>query len=212
MFPEAVSDLTRTYTPAEMLTHAIALPPGDRGTFSYSNTNYLLLGRLVEAVDGGDLGESLERRITTPLGLVDTWFDTNDRPAPTDLAAGWFPGVFDGDPDTPYTAISSGAWAAGALISTVEDLETFLDAPVGGKLLSNDMFDAMTDTGDNAYGFGIGEAGLGAAGAGWYHSGVITGYQATMGITSDGDASIVIATNADRLDAGDFAGQILVQL
>ena len=212
LFAEAFGDLQRVFTPDDILAYVIDLGPGRRGAFSYSNTNFLLLGQLIEAVDGGDLGASLERRITAPLGLADTWFETQERPAPADLAAGWSLGIFEGDRDTPYTAVSSGAWAAGALISTVGDLATFLDALVGGRLLSDDSFTAMTDTGASGYGLGIRVAGLGAAGSGWAHNGAIPGYHSTIGISSDGGVAIAITTNADRLIADDLASRILLQL
>ncbi len=109
-------------------TQPAAFAPGER--HEYSNTNYIALGVILEAVAGAPLGEQIQRRIAGPLGLA----DTSLREAGTTVPGGfWYEaGAYAADP----AEHPSVAWAAGAVVSTPNDLLAFFGALLGGTLLS----------------------------------------------------------------------------
>ena len=207
---DALDDRSRRFTPADILTSLADIPsqpPGQR--FAYSNTNYILLGQLVEHLEATDLNTSLQRRITGPLELADTRFATADEPTPDGVAAGFSPGILQGHDDADYTSFASSAWAAGALVSTVGDLATFLDALVAGALISQASLAEMTTTGPDGNGLGLFDIGLGPSQSGYGHGGEIFGYTALMGIDPDTGDTLVVVTNNDQLVTEQLAINII---
>lgn len=168
-------------------------PPG--GPFRYSNTNYLLAGLLIEAIDGTDLQASLERRITEPLGLTATAFELGEL-APGGVG-GWSPPLLSGDPTEDYRSIASGAWAAGALVSTAPELLTFLDALVNDELLPKELSQEMTATG-TGYGLGVSVRTQGPSTL-IGHNGAIPGFLSWMEIATDTGDAVIVLVNNDRL-------------
>src|SRR5436190_2298941 len=73
---DPITNFARTWSPQELLALAFAHAPGSPpGTnWSYSNTNYIVLGLVVERETGKSLGQVLQERILTPLGLTSTSF------------------------------------------------------------------------------------------------------------------------------------------
>ncbi|QQS10890.1 MAG: serine hydrolase [Rhodospirillales bacterium] len=97
--------------------HHLNFEPGSR--FLYSNTNFLLLGRIVERIAGAPLGAFLAERVFKPLGMTRTALVPSiDTPIP-DLATGYVAGP-DGAPRRAGHAYPQGG--EGGLTSTVEDL------------------------------------------------------------------------------------------
>ena len=74
------SDPTRVWRPAELVRIAVAHPPVfPPGTsFAYSNTDYVLLGLIIQAATGHPAGQELQARIFRPLGLRDTYIPYAD--------------------------------------------------------------------------------------------------------------------------------------
>ena len=207
---DALADRSRQFTPDEILGYIDSIPASEPDQrFAYSNTNYILLGQLIEQLDGTDLNTALHNRITGPLRLAATHFATGDDPTPDGLAAGWSPGILDGDPDADYASIASGAWAAGALISTVGELATFLAALFAGNLISEESLTAMTSTGPDGYGLGLGAAGFGPDQSGYGHNGAIFGYTSIMATDPATGDAVIIATNNDDLVADELAARII---
>jgi D-alanyl-D-alanine carboxypeptidase len=208
-FADVLAEGDRDLSTDEILAYAEAgTTTAAGGSFAYSNTNYVLLGLLVEHLEGTDLQTVLRRRITEPLGLQSTSFAMNGD-APADLAAGWSPGTLAGDPEAPYDSIASSAWAAGGLVSTAPELATFLTELFDGRLLDGPSLEAMTATDDDGYGLGLLAAGLGGAGVGYAHSGAIPGFSSTAGIDPDGEHLLVVLTNNDALLADRLAQEIV---
>jgi D-alanyl-D-alanine carboxypeptidase len=119
-------------------------PPQDPGASRqrarYSDTNFQLLGAVVEAVTGADFSQVVEGRILRPLGLEGTWLAGRPRPAgaatPSTIWAGDVP------LDRPRTLASLGP--DGGLIGTAEDALEFLQALVTGELFEDrSTFDLM---------------------------------------------------------------------
>ncbi len=200
---DQASDPDRVFTPDELLEYTTDTPAGEPDTeWVYTNTNFILLGQLIEAVDGTDLNAALQARITRPLGLASTQFEIAGGPPQADLAEPWAYDPYLGEPNTSYASVASGMWAAGAVVSSPADIHAFLRALVGGGVLSEASFAEMTDPGqDGGYGLGI-EILTFPSGTVYYgHRGEALGYRSFAGIEpTTGDAVVVLTNNSD-LDA-----------
>ncbi|MEM6551857.1 MAG: serine hydrolase domain-containing protein [Planctomycetota bacterium] len=176
----------------------------DGGGWMYSNTNYVLLGEVIEAVEGKPLGEVIRERVCEPLGLTGTSY-TVESVLPEPYATGYQYGdesgpiFWKGVGEVAYdvTSASPSMWhGAGAMVSTLGDVRRFLKAVTEGELLSDAMFAAQMDWRDTGYPvdyqYGLGviryEGGVG-------HNGNVPGYQVTMIRHADPDVSIVVLTN-----------------
>jgi D-alanyl-D-alanine carboxypeptidase len=120
------------------------------------------------------------------------------------------PGVVDGDPTAEFDSIASGAWSAGAVVSTTSELRTFLDALFDGELISHDALTEMTDADPDGYGLGIGTLDLASGTRLYGHSGEIFGYLSFMAIEPSTGDTLVILNNNSELDPSEPADQILL--
>jgi len=130
----AVDDVIRAYAKS-----ALDFEPGSR--YSYSNTGFLILGRIVERVSGESFGAFLARRILKPLGLDHTMYEPDSK-GPV-FAVGHTTFALS----APQPAIPEGkGWIAmaGALYSTASDLVRWDLALVGGKVLKPESYNLMT--------------------------------------------------------------------
>ena len=120
--------------------------------YSYSSTNYLVLGLVLQRAGLAGLDELLQRQLLKPYGLADTTFEPDlvegpylhghDRPLRDGIATGSLTDTSD------RTARS--AWAAGAMVSTASDLDRFFT-----RLLASDAGRRMRPRGDDRYGLGL---------------------------------------------------------
>jgi D-alanyl-D-alanine carboxypeptidase len=191
LVPDLVSDPARVWTPEEILMPALGAPanfsPGDR--FEYSDTNFILLGVLVEEATGQELAETLKDTIIDPLGLEHTFLGRPGDEGSTVPAAG--------QGEAPYTAIVSAAWATGGLVSDAVDLHVFMSALFGGALIGSESLDAMTSGVVDGYGLGIYDMGDGRYG----HGGGLPGYRVQMTYdTSSGATAFAATNNGDEVD------------
>jgi len=130
----AADDVIRAYAKG-----ALDFEPGSR--YSYSNTGFLILGRIVERVSGESFGAFLARRILKPLGLDHTMYEP-DRKGPA-FAVGHSTFALS----APLPAVPEGkGWIAmaGALYSTASDLVRWDLALTGGKVLKPESYRLMT--------------------------------------------------------------------
>lgn len=104
--------------------------PGER--HSYSNSGYFMLGMVIEAVSGMRYQDFVARHIFEPLGMQDTAHEGNERSAKRRIK-GY---RLSGKEIVPVSEIDVKiAYAAGALVSTVDDMARWDAAVSGGKLL-----------------------------------------------------------------------------
>lgn len=197
-FPAALADPTKSLSPEDVLEYVDGVEGTEVGTFAYSNTNYILLGLLIEHIDGTDINTSLSNRVTGPAGMTNTFFVTEATPSPSNMVGAWSPGFLDGDPATDITAILTGAWTAGSLVSTAEELAVFLQAFSAGDLVSGSTVTAMTDFGNSPYGFGFAFVELNVGQTGYGHGGAIPGYSSYMFLDpQSGDLIVALSSNDD---------------
>ncbi|MFI6485584.1 serine hydrolase domain-containing protein [Nonomuraea sp. NPDC050663] len=184
----------RSYQPHELLKVAFAKQLPDDGRWHYSNTNYVVLGLLIEKLTGMPYGEQITRRILRPLGLRHTIVPGDRAGVPAPHAKGYepMPELVDATRMNP-----SLDWAAGEMISTTGDLERFMGALLGGRLTSKESLQAMRATVRTGVGFGYG-LGLQAyplpCGTVWGHSGELIGYL-TFAFRSDSGKSLTLSIN-----------------
>jgi D-alanyl-D-alanine carboxypeptidase len=129
-------DPAKVWTVPELLDLAAAKPPvfAPGTSFSYSNTDYTLLGLIIERITGHSWRDEVTRRVIRPLRLTRT-----ELPAPGDrairgpLAHGYV--LLDGQVvDINIDPSFAGAAGGYALATTVQDLARFLDALLAGRL------------------------------------------------------------------------------
>jgi D-alanyl-D-alanine carboxypeptidase len=137
----------------EMATaHAPVFEPGT--SWAYSNTNYILLGLLIEAATGSPYAAELKARVLAPLALTRTFAPGDEVTLPEPHAHGYFPA----DPElVDITDLNaSQAWAAGELVSTADDLNRFYAGLLSGALLGRaELKQMLTITDNEHYGLGI---------------------------------------------------------
>jgi D-alanyl-D-alanine carboxypeptidase len=167
---EVIAHPARRWQPLDLLTWAVGhmeqwATPGR--AFSYCDTNYVILGLMIEHVTGHTLAAEYRRRVFTPLGMRSTYLEGHETPRGPALAHP-FLGSLDAAPFN-----GSFDWGAGGLVSTAGDLSTFVRALFAGRLFTRaSTLDAMTDTGSTggAYGLGVARVRVGNAVL-WGHSG-----------------------------------------
>lgn len=197
------------YTPHELVAMALREPwafdPGAPGHWQYSNTNYVVLGLLIERAGGHPLGREIERRIVRPLRLTDTLVPSGpDLPGRHLNGYEWLDGP--GAAPTDLTGFSAGAfWGPGNMISTTADLNRFQQALSAGRLLPPRLLGEMRDVRDTdragrSYGLGL-EANTTVCGTAQGpvrgHSGSVPGYNTFSFASADGRRRITLAVNVD---------------
>lgn len=201
-FDRAVADdPSRDFTPRELLrwafSRAESFPPGRR--YQYSNTNYILLGMLVEKISGKSLADYLSENIFNPLGMKHSSFPSGTR-FPDPHAQGYAePVAADGPPVVATDWSSSFTWAAGAIISTLDDLRIWMAALANGELISPALQQQRLQSPPTpglppglGYGMGVFMT------AGWIgHNGSVPGYQTVAIHLPQRKTTVVIMVNTD---------------
>jgi len=130
----------RAWTPMEAIQHSKSIPPlfapGTAGRAHYSDTNFQLLGVLLEHRTGNTLQEQLQQEIFAPLGLQHTYLysDPSDR-RPQYLRYR--------DKDLPVWQAMASFGPDGGIVSTAEELRRFTDAFFHGELFPASMLDGL---------------------------------------------------------------------
>ncbi len=124
--------------------------PGSQ--YAYSNAGYIVLGYLIERISGQSYGDFLREKIFTPLGMKDTGVDSNASII-AQRAAGYSPGPM-GVTNAPYFSMASSI-GSGALYSTTEDLNRWMQGLFGGKVLSAASLKKMTTPFKENYAMGL---------------------------------------------------------
>jgi len=202
-----LQSIAHTYfEPREMvdaaLDHRRAFEPGTE--WEYSNTNYILLGLIVQRVTERPIGEVITERIIDRLDLERTyWPDLGEQ----GLRGRHPHGYWADAPGAPWEDITrmdpSLGWAAGQLVSTTTDLGRFMSALVSGQLLPPAQLAEMQTTvaapgfePDKGWRYGLGLASheLSCGGQAWGHGGDIQGFETRNLVTPDGRWAVVAVT------------------
>ncbi|MFG2976483.1 serine hydrolase domain-containing protein [Streptomyces sp. NPDC048331] len=196
----------RTIEPAVLIGLGVAGPQRfEPGTdWSYSNTNYILLGEILRKVTGQDPEQLITRDVIRRVGLRDTYFPGTEpriRGAHARMYESFY-GLID--PPRDYSDYNM-TWAgtAGALVSTPQDLNTFYRALLAGDLLPRRQLDQMRTTVDvkNPDGVVVMHYGLGIysldtpCGPAWGHDGGVWGAGTWALSSPDGSRQFAVGYN-----------------
>ena len=177
--------LRRGYTMEDLVRFAIdkgepTFPPGSTGKWAYSNTGYVLLGLVIEKIEGRQVAESFQTRIFDPLGMSNTRYVNGIPDAELGLPRSYASAPFD--VETTDWNMSQGA-AAGAVVSTADDMHVFIEALLDGRLFAEDgtlaEMQVTVRTGSGTipeYGIGIAEK----AEEVWGHGGQTLGFESDV--------------------------------
>lgn len=184
-----------TPSPEQLVSYVDDAAEFDSGAqYAYSNTNYIVAGLLIEAVSGAPLETVLAQRITGPLALDDTEWATGSL---TDVAGGYSAATASGTSHgQSYASVAYGSWAAGGLVTTVDDLADFLDALVLGDLLSPASLAAMLGDLDDGAEYGLGLHGGADFGVG--HGGLIIGFASMAQVDVETSEMLIVVVNNDQ--------------
>jgi D-alanyl-D-alanine carboxypeptidase len=235
---------TKVWTPDELLAIAFARPPNSPpGTaYQYNNTNYVLLGLIAEQVDRRPLARAMQERLFAPLGMRSTVLPAStSNTIPEPYSHGYLYGsssvALVGTPYPPdiqaagragtlmpndYTGLNhSVAWAAGGVISTANDLATWIQALVAGRILNAEYqrrwLDSVRPEDPNKpdgqrYGYGIAQLRWGPNRL-YFHGGETPGYNSFMGYDLTNQVTLVVWTNLTvSLDGSPTANALMLKV
>ena len=193
-------------SPAQSIAHISDKPldftPGEK--FKYSNTNYVLLGWIIELVSHQSYEAFLREHIFTPLGMNDTGYDSNTAIIPQ-RASGYVPGP-NGLTNAPYIDMHV-PHGAGALYSTTADLLRWTQGLFGGKLLSAASLEKMITPNKDNYAFGLGVRTEGGRKV-ISHGGGIEGFNAMLAYYPESKVTVVVLANVNGSAFAELASQL----
>ncbi|HEX6243803.1 MAG TPA: serine hydrolase domain-containing protein, partial [Polyangiales bacterium] len=198
--------LQRHWTPRELVEQAFARGPQAQPgrVFGYSDTNYVLIGMIIEAATGESWQRQLPARVLEPLALSHTFIPGAE--------LGLSGTHMHGYAELPFargyrdvTALSASALdAAAALVSTPSDVNRFFASLLAGELISSASLREMTrvlpvsdEPGAPSYGLGIAYTPLGCGGGYYGHPGDTLGFHTRNAVSVDGARSVCIALSGD---------------
>lgn len=204
-FPTVLSNPSKVWTPEEILTY-VSNPNFAHGTsWYYSNTDFVVLGCILQKITGHSVMEELNKRFFKPLQLRATVF------YPDENYDGELSHVFAGDVDYfPMVGPSlfSCAWSAGAIITTPADLTKWSKALYSGKVLKRKSLQGMVEPSVLNPNYGLGTMLLNVDGQITYgHYGNIL-YNSYVNYFPDDQISIAIMEN----NAGVLAENTMIDL
>jgi D-alanyl-D-alanine carboxypeptidase len=170
--------------------HAPWYRPGEG--YAYANTNYHLLGRVIEQITGATLADELDRRFFTPLGLESTAVLTGDSTGRDTLEPAWAT-IF---------------WASGAMSASAADLARWGDALYGDGLLSEATQTEMLKVNGAAFGiegenYGLGVQRIDIPGASGYgHTGMLKTYTSLLLYLPTQNVTLALLVNRTHVDLG----------
>lgn len=217
--PQSLDDHRFTrFDPVELIemgvtAPAVGAPGGTPGL--YSNTNYLLLVRLLEDVTGTTAERYITRNVIERAGLRDTELPTGpyvDGPH-SQLYEAWFGMI---DPPRDYSVFDM-SWVgpSASLISTVADLNRFFGMLLAGEIVSPSSLAQMQRTvpvvsqEGRTIDYGLGLHPMEGPGQGtfWGHGGTVWGGGALAMTRADGGRQVSVAVNLQRWNRLDASGR-----
>lgn len=217
--PQSLDDNRfRRFAPEELIAMGLAAPPvGEPGgpVGVYSNTNWLLLGELIEKVTGTPADRFITREVIRPAGLRHTEFPS------TPWIKGPHPKMYESffgkiDPPRDYSVYDmSWVGTGAALVSTPEDLDRFYAELLRGALVSPASLAEMRKTGPVIslegklidYGLGLHKVTVPGCGTYWGHDGSTWGTLSLSLIREDGRRQLTVTMTMARWNELDDSGR-----
>jgi D-alanyl-D-alanine carboxypeptidase len=169
--------------------------------YNYSNTNFILLGKVIEEVTGKPAFDVIRERIIEPLGLTETSWPGDTTILPSPYAQGYTEQGETATPELPANSTHwnpSWAWTAGGLVSDIDDLLTYGRALgtgqglLGKKMATERLTSFPPSLGQYAYGLAV------ACVDGWVgHTGELPGYNTSLYHDTTTDTTVITMVNSD---------------
>ncbi|MEO3804330.1 serine hydrolase domain-containing protein [Nonomuraea sp. B1E8] len=200
---DSLFDFTTYYRPAELVKRSRSLDrqqePGQ--AFSYSNTNYILLGMIIERLTGKSLADELDRRVFGPLHMNRTYLPTK----PPEGIRGPHGHGYQPDSQGELRDVdrinASSLWAAGGVVSTARDISVFQRAFAQGGLVPPELQEVLRALVIGGGGSGGGERPCAGTELEISAStGSAPGFRATTFTTSDGRVQFAMSTTLTKHD------------
>lgn len=207
--PRYKNKLSATGIDIEQLVSLLAAESmqGDPGAqMLYSNMGYVLLGRIIEVVSGHAYGEYIEKNIFEKLGMQSSHYGGQNVAG---RAEGYFRTRKGNDKRATLTDVSW-AYAAGGLVTSVNDFALWYQALVGGKLIATDSYLQMTqkfslnDGKTSNYGYGLNNSELHNRRI-IVHQGATSGYRSSALYFPEAGINVIVFSNLGNSNTFDLA-------
>ena len=188
-----------------------------RGSFFYSNANYLLLELIIEKATGNSLTTEIRQRITEPLALKDTFMEVRE-PIPGGFVRGYQDWDGDGNPENVTQPLLNDGLGLGdgGMVSSAPDLIRFMRSLFSnGVLLRSETLEKMMTLveSDKRGGYGLGISYMPTLwGEAWGHTGKTTGFMSDILYLPAHDLIIVAWTNSGDSQQGNPSNLIQASL
>lgn len=195
-----ISDPDSIWQPWDAITTFLGPPAFPKGTqWGYSNTNYLLLGMIIEQITQAEVAGELRNRFYLPLGLDSTFLAVDDSLA-APRAHNWHDWYGTGQLIDLYSfslnAMYSLAWTAGSMFATAENLIHWCDALYRGQVLSPSSLNQMVTVEPPSTFYGLGTVVVPVLGRQvWGHDGSYFGFLTIMLYSPQDKVSVVVCLN-----------------
>lgn len=187
---------------------------------AYSNTGFVVLGQVVEAVTGRSWADEVRTRLIDPLGLEDTRVPSHGEPS-VEVLAGFhdvdLDGVFEDVETGPWPALETFEGAAGAMVSTAADVARATRAMLSGEVLDEVTVATMAapnrfDRRYDGYGLGVEWSRPDRVTLVVGHGGFLPGARSVGWYVPDLDTAIAVLANDSRVDPADLAELVLAHV
>jgi D-alanyl-D-alanine carboxypeptidase len=204
----------------QMINTYVNAPPifPQGSSYSYSNTNFFLLGMIIEAITGNSYATELRNRILIPNGLSNIYFPPEDS-IPATKTPGWTSFTTVGVYDTDAAAIlndcsTSMAYAAGAIVAKPADACKFTKLLWTGHIISDSSLAIMRQctnlSGGISNGYGYGAMRFNYSGKTYYgHAGDISGFTELTFYGTTDSVGLIISINRNTAPRGPIAGDLM---
>jgi CubicO group peptidase (beta-lactamase class C family) len=198
--PSYTALMTQPKTQSEMLAifskNKADFQPNEKA--SYSNTNFVLLGYIIEKITKQTYSKNLNDRIISRIGLSNTYYGGKTNPKNNESFSYQYTSTWKQQPETDMS-IPGGA---GAIVSTPTDLTKFIEALFSEKLVSQNSLDQMKTITDN-YGMGMFQIPFYDK-KGYGHNGGIDGFASNLAFFPEDNLAIAYCTNGQVYPMNDI--------
>ncbi|HEV3153233.1 MAG TPA: serine hydrolase domain-containing protein [Candidatus Baltobacteraceae bacterium] len=190
---------------AKLVDVPLRFTPGTK--WEYSNTNYYVLGNVIEKVSGESYESYVRAHLFGPAGMTHSGF-MSDEPSMSDFATGYWNGMRDNAPLQPAPEIREG-WAggAGAIVSTIADMAAWDTALHSGKIVNKQDYETMIappklpNNAPDTYGMGLGVDPLDGHARIWHNGGSLGSFTMNSYFPNDG-VHVIVFENSTSGDPG----------
>lgn len=214
------------WTPERAWSYVRPKRPVPGTVWSYSNTNYMLLGELVEAVTGRTIALEVRTRLLDPLALQGSWYQVVEKPR-AEGATGYRRVAKEGGGSRyvrvappsdvmPFRSVVTAAGGAGSIAATALDAARWMGAFARGEVLPADVHAemvadaAVTQAMAAGVGYGLGIRVISLDGRrALGHSGRFLGFRSVVAYVPEAGVSIAVLTNQGTYDPAKIATRLL---